>query len=328
MLRQRAQIYFPALSNDGGNLLDVVNIRQRIRFKQHGISGFALLYRPQIARTQCRTRTVGSRRDDGLHGRHSQFDESFDRSNGAASRLEFLGLDAAPEFRRIAEVAVGRRGYFASRRDELERIAVLNILSLLQQVHPPPMLRRRVRGRHPGNSRFRIGALGQMTAPNIAGGQIGPHAAEHALRHNQMDNIVREIPTHHLRVLNEVDPWSALPDLPAADPPLRVQAAADYVNRYVGSGGRVTGPREFKAPAEWNRYVGHYRNEDPWIGSNRIVLRKGQLWLNAVVPLELSTDGRFFPRDEPSSPEWVSFSDIVNGNAMRMRLSGADLTRV
>jgi hypothetical protein len=33
-------------------------------------------------------------------------------------------------------------------------------------------------------------------------------------------------------------------------------------------------------------------------------------------------------RDEPDSPEWVSFSDIVNGRAMRMRLSGADLLRV
>jgi hypothetical protein len=46
------------------------------------------------------------------------------------------------------------------------------------------------------------------------------------------------------------------------------------------------------------------------------------------VPLEPSPDGRFFLRDEPASPEWVGFSDIVNGNAMRMRLSGADLTRV
>jgi hypothetical protein len=89
-----------------------------------------------------------------------------------------------------------------------------------------------------------------------------------------------------------------------------------------------TGPREFKAPAEWNHYLGHYRNEDPWIGSNRIVLRKGRLWLNGIVPLEPSADGRFFLRDQPASPEWVSFSDIVNGNAMRMRLSGADLTRV
>jgi hypothetical protein len=55
---------------------------------------------------------------------------------------------------------------------------------------------------------------------------------------------------------------------------------------------------------------------------------RGRLWLNGVVPLEPAGDGRFYLRDEPASPEWVGFSDIVNGSAMRMRLSGADLARV
>jgi CubicO group peptidase (beta-lactamase class C family) len=209
----------------------------------------------------------------------------------------------------------------------------------------------------------------------------------------------RAVAEYALRLMRACREGSALPDVPAAEPPLRVQAAADYVNRYLGSAGRTldvvaegdrlflmhkgtrvplepslepqdaftvlhpeyahyellfgrahadgtgpvveagwgedwfaaagyAGPREFKVPAEWNQYLGHYRNEDPWIGSNRIVLRKGQLWLNGIVPLEPSADGRFFLRDEPASPEWVDFSNIVNGNAMRMRLSGADLTRV
>jgi len=89
-----------------------------------------------------------------------------------------------------------------------------------------------------------------------------------------------------------------------------------------------TGPREFTVPAEWHRFPGHYRNEDPWIGSNSIVLRRGKLWLNGVVPLAAGRGGRFYLRDEPESPEWVSFSDIVNGSAMRMCLSGAILTRV
>ncbi len=88
------------------------------------------------------------------------------------------------------------------------------------------------------------------------------------------------------------------------------------------------GPREFKSPDEWRRYVGHYRNEDPWIGSHRIDLRKGKLWLDGLTPLELAADGRFYLRDEPDNPEWVTFSDVVNGQAMRMRLSGADLARV
>ncbi len=87
------------------------------------------------------------------------------------------------------------------------------------------------------------------------------------------------------------------------------------------------GPAEFNIPEDWRRYVGHYRNEDPWIGSNRIVLRKGKLWLNGVIPLEPAAEGRFYLRDEPGSPEWVDFSDFVGGRALHMRLSGADLWR-
>jgi len=88
------------------------------------------------------------------------------------------------------------------------------------------------------------------------------------------------------------------------------------------------GPKEFKSPDEWRHFVGHYRNEDQWIGSHRIVLRKGQLWLDGAIPLQELPDGRFYLRDEPHNPEWITFSDLVNGQAMRMRLSGADLQRV
>jgi hypothetical protein len=88
------------------------------------------------------------------------------------------------------------------------------------------------------------------------------------------------------------------------------------------------GPRTFKVPDEWLRYPGHYRTEDPWIGSVRIVLRRGQLWMNGSVPLEPADNGRFYLRDEPQSPEWVSFSDFVNGHARQLRLSGYVLTRV
>lgn len=94
---------------------------------------------------------------------------------------------------------------------------------------------------------------------------------------------------------------------------------------FVAAG--YAGPRDFKIPAEWHHYTGHYRNEDPWIGSARIALRKGKLWLNGTTPLEAVADGRFYLRDEPTSPEWVSFSDLVNGKTMRMRLSGTDLAR-
>lgn len=87
------------------------------------------------------------------------------------------------------------------------------------------------------------------------------------------------------------------------------------------------GKRDFPVPAEWQRYPGHYRNEDPWIGSVTVVIRRGQLWLNGTVPLAPAEGTRFWLRDEPESPEWVSFEDVVGGRAMRLTLSGADLKR-
>jgi len=89
-----------------------------------------------------------------------------------------------------------------------------------------------------------------------------------------------------------------------------------------------TGPREFAVPAEWHRYPGHYRSEDPWIGSMHVVLRRGRLWLDGLVPLEPAPGGIFYLRDEPQSPEWLAFSEFVGGRAMRLKMSGNDLARV
>ncbi|MBS0388965.1 MAG: serine hydrolase, partial [Proteobacteria bacterium] len=88
------------------------------------------------------------------------------------------------------------------------------------------------------------------------------------------------------------------------------------------------GPREFAAPAQWAPLAGHYRTEDPWIGSVRVVLRRGRLWMNGVTPLEPAGDGRFYLRDEPTSPEWLAFSDFVNGRPMLLHFSGYVLQRV
>ena len=109
-------------------------------------------------------------------------------------------------------------------------------------------------------------------------------------------------------------------------------SAGPFVEVGWGEEGFVAGTLrdsvEHKTPPEWRAFAGHYRNEDPWIGSYRVVIRRGKLWLNGVVPLEAKAGGRFYLRDEADSPEWVSFSEVVNGQAMRMILSGADLTRV
>ena len=88
------------------------------------------------------------------------------------------------------------------------------------------------------------------------------------------------------------------------------------------------GVREFAAPAQWAQLAGHYRTEDPWVGSVRIVLRRGRLWMNGITPLEPAADGRFYLRDEPTSPECLSFSDFVNGQPMLLHFSGYVLQRV
>ena len=94
---------------------------------------------------------------------------------------------------------------------------------------------------------------------------------------------------------------------------------------------RYSGPREFDYPKEWESYVGHYRNESPWLGSTRIVLRKGVLMMDGVVPLAPLADadgGIFYLRDEEHSPEWIRFGAIVNGKSMHAKVSGEDLWRV
>jgi hypothetical protein len=112
----------------------------------------------------------------------------------------------------------------------------------------------------------------------------------------------------------------------AKDPKSAVVEAGWGGDWYAGAG--YSGPRQFDHPPAWEGYVGHYRNENPWIGSTRVVLRKGRLMIDGVVPLEAGEDGRFDLRDEPHSPEWVRFGEVVNGKAMRIKFSGEDLWRV
>ena len=90
---------------------------------------------------------------------------------------------------------------------------------------------------------------------------------------------------------------------------------------------RYAGPDKFDYPRAWDGYVGHYRNESPWIGSLRIVVLKGRLTVDGSMPLE--ADGDLFRlRDNPYNTEWIRFGELVNGRCMRLRLSGSDLWRV
>lgn len=93
------------------------------------------------------------------------------------------------------------------------------------------------------------------------------------------------------------------------------------------AGERYKGPRTFEAPPEWRAYAGHYRNEDPWMGSTRIVLRKGRLWLGGA-PLVPLGAGLFRIGEEEHEPDRVRFEEVFNGRALRAFLSGTEFLRV
>lgn len=94
------------------------------------------------------------------------------------------------------------------------------------------------------------------------------------------------------------------------------------------AGANYKGPSKFDYPKIWDAYAGHYRNESPWIGSFRVVVRKGTLMVDGVLALEPGDDGMFHSRDDKNNSDWLRFSDIVNGQAMRVKFSGEDLWRV
>jgi hypothetical protein len=88
------------------------------------------------------------------------------------------------------------------------------------------------------------------------------------------------------------------------------------------------GPKTFDTPKEWATYVGHYRNENNWIGSVRITRRKSELMADGTTLLAADKDGRFRMKSDEADTEWISFHDVVDGQAQRIKLSGEDLWRV
>jgi CubicO group peptidase (beta-lactamase class C family) len=86
-------------------------------------------------------------------------------------------------------------------------------------------------------------------------------------------------------------------------------------------GAKYTGAKSFETKKDWEAFAGHYYNDSPWYGDTRVVLRKGQLFLDGVQPLVPRGDGKFGIGDA-DGPDWISFESIVDGRAMRMNQSG------
>ncbi|HEX7315213.1 MAG TPA: serine hydrolase [Pyrinomonadaceae bacterium] len=81
------------------------------------------------------------------------------------------------------------------------------------------------------------------------------------------------------------------------------------------------GPRAFVYPKEWSAYAGRYRHESAWYGSTRVVLRRGQLWLEGEQQLVPLPDGSFALGPPEETAERIRFLDTDGGRALRMNVS-------
>lgn len=105
----------------------------------------------------------------------------------------------------------------------------------------------------------------------------------------------------------------------------QVTQAFHGANWYLGE--KYTGAKTFETKKDWEGFVGHYLNDSPWYGDTRIVMRKGQLFVDGMQPLVPRGDGKFSIGD-PEAPDWVSFESVVDGRAMRLNYSGIVFRRV
>jgi CubicO group peptidase (beta-lactamase class C family) len=93
------------------------------------------------------------------------------------------------------------------------------------------------------------------------------------------------------------------------------------------AGARYNGPRTVEARKEWEGFPGHYFNDSPWYGDARIVMRRGQLYIDGMQPLVPRADGKFGIGD-PEAPDWIGFESIVDGRAMVLSYSGIFFRRM
>ncbi len=98
----------------------------------------------------------------------------------------------------------------------------------------------------------------------------------------------------------------------------------------------LAAPEATELPAEWRAYPGHYRSHNPWTPDFRVVAREGQLLLlfpeapdgfEDEEPLLPLPDGTFGVRLGDYVYDRIGFDTIVDGEALRARLSGADYYR-
>jgi hypothetical protein len=97
------------------------------------------------------------------------------------------------------------------------------------------------------------------------------------------------------------------------------------------------GSTTFTYPDEWHAYPGRYRAHNPWVPMFTVILHKGRLWqimpgdadgFDYLQPLTPLPDGSFRAGTDERTPERMRFDTIVDGKALRAKLSGADYYRI
>ncbi len=91
---------------------------------------------------------------------------------------------------------------------------------------------------------------------------------------------------------------------------------------------RLDGKAADVQPSRLAPYAGMYVNDSPWLGSFRVVERKGQLWVEGELPLIEMGEALFRAGDEPDSPETVAFYHFVDGKAQLAKSGGSDFWRI
>jgi D-alanyl-D-alanine carboxypeptidase len=94
---------------------------------------------------------------------------------------------------------------------------------------------------------------------------------------------------------------------------------------YVNS--EYEGPRNFRVPAEYARYAGHYHTDNAWGGDALVYVLKDRLIADGT-PLAPLGNHLFRFEDEDWSPETIEFLHIFEDKAQVMRYQGLDYRRV
>lgn len=91
--------------------------------------------------------------------------------------------------------------------------------------------------------------------------------------------------------------------------------------------GAYAGPAAFPYPKAWDAYTGYYRDATgfPYGGAMHVIVFKGQLITDDGTPLTAVGGRTFRVGTDAWSPERVTFDDVVDGHAQRIRVAAGPI---